>query len=587
MNEKSNKKKELIKNFAIIFLAVLLVLTLCSNTIMNYSLPQVAAQYCSSGSITNKVRGTGYVEAQDPYKVVFKQTRKVDSVSVRVGDEVQKGDVLYVLEEGESTELKDAKKALQEAKDAYEKHIIENSVPTEISNAVQDGSAGELEKNQAAITAAENVKKAKEAAYEAAEKESKQFENGTASDYEEYRKRDELQEALGQWTRQREITETAWAEVSDADKADLADVDAELQKNIEIMNQVAPLLNQAKAAYDNAQKAYDDNPDYEHMEARDTAKEEYEFLSDQYIQAEDYKKAAEESLNSYPLNKIKEKRDAYNTAKLKVPEYTQLVADAEKAISKKQEEINSKKESAKAELDKATDNLAELQSKIKEKYTLADLVKNIQEAEEKVSKIEEEQVDSTEITSPVTGTIISMGYVAGETIETGAEVATIQVAGKGFTMTLTVPSEKAMLVSIGDEAEISNSWWYVDVHARVTSIKPSPTNPSKEKVIKFELDGDVSSGQSLSVTVGSKTSNYDYIVPSSAVREDNNGKYVLRVNAKSTPLGNRYIAERVEVKVLAEDETRTAVSGDLTGWDYIITTRSQPIENGQQVMIKD
>ncbi len=45
MNEKSNKKKELIKNFAIIFLAVLLVLTLCSNTIMNYSLLQVAAQY--------------------------------------------------------------------------------------------------------------------------------------------------------------------------------------------------------------------------------------------------------------------------------------------------------------------------------------------------------------------------------------------------------------------------------------------------------------------------------------------------------------------------------------------------------------
>lgn len=587
MNEKSNKKKELIKNFAIIFLAVLLVLTLCSNTIMNYSLPQVAAQYCSSGSITNKVRGTGYVEAQDPYKVVFKQTRKVESVSVRVGDEVQKGDVLYVLEEGESNELKEAKDALTAAKDEYEKYIITNRISASVSDSVQDGSAGDLEKNQAAITSAEKVRDSYKAAAEAAEKEYDLFSNGTALTHEEYKNRDDLQEALGQWERQQEITKTEWEEVSEADKADLAETDSRIQESIEIMNQVAPLLNQAKAAYDAAQKEYDEHSDYEHREALDAAKEEYDFLSGQYIQAEDYKKAAEEALNSYPLNKIKAKRDAYNTANLKVPEYTQLVADANKAITAKKDELNYKVTLAKADLEKAEKNLTELLSKIDEKYALAAYVKKIEEAQEKVDKIESEQESSTEITSPVTGTIVTMGYVAGETIETGAEVATIQVAGKGFSMSITVPSEKAMLVSVGDEAEISNSWWYVDVHARVSSIKPSPTNPSKEKVINFELEGDVSSGQSLSITVGSKTSNYDYIVPSSAIREDNNGKYVLRVNAKSTPLGNRYIAERVEVKVLAEDETRTAVSGDFTGWDYIITTRSQPIENGQQVMIKD
>ena len=39
MNENVSKRRDWIKNVAIIFLAVMLVLTFFSNTIMNYSLP--------------------------------------------------------------------------------------------------------------------------------------------------------------------------------------------------------------------------------------------------------------------------------------------------------------------------------------------------------------------------------------------------------------------------------------------------------------------------------------------------------------------------------------------------------------------
>ena len=40
--EKKSNRKEWIKNVAIIFLTVMLILTFFSNTIMNYSLPEVA-----------------------------------------------------------------------------------------------------------------------------------------------------------------------------------------------------------------------------------------------------------------------------------------------------------------------------------------------------------------------------------------------------------------------------------------------------------------------------------------------------------------------------------------------------------------
>ncbi len=74
----------------------------------------------------------------------------------------------------------------------------------------------------------------------------------------------------------------------------------------------------------------------------------------------------------------------------------------------------------------------------------------------------------------------------------------------------------------------------------------------------------------------------DTIVPKSAIREDANGKFVLIVTSKNTPLGNRYTATRAEVQVLAEDDTSVAVSG-LANNDYVITTSSKPLDAGSQV----
>ena len=45
------RNRDWVKNAAIIFLVVILVLTFFSNTIMNRSLPEVASQEVTSGSI--------------------------------------------------------------------------------------------------------------------------------------------------------------------------------------------------------------------------------------------------------------------------------------------------------------------------------------------------------------------------------------------------------------------------------------------------------------------------------------------------------------------------------------------------------
>ena len=121
------KRREWVKTVAIIFLAVLLVLTFFSNTIMNASLPEVATQQVTQGTINAKIRASGTIAANETYNVKLTQTRKIESVKCKVGQEVNAGDVLFVLEAQESDELKAAKAELDTLELNYQKSLIDAS----------------------------------------------------------------------------------------------------------------------------------------------------------------------------------------------------------------------------------------------------------------------------------------------------------------------------------------------------------------------------------------------------------------------------------------------------------------------------
>ncbi|MBQ7334145.1 MAG: biotin/lipoyl-binding protein, partial [Clostridia bacterium] len=112
MTESTTKRRIWIRNVIILVLIALLLLTLFSNTILNHSLPEVAVQYPQYASIASRIRATGTVEANQSYNVTIEQSRAVESISVRVGQKVNKGDVLMTLETGDSKELDDARLAL-------------------------------------------------------------------------------------------------------------------------------------------------------------------------------------------------------------------------------------------------------------------------------------------------------------------------------------------------------------------------------------------------------------------------------------------------------------------------------------------
>ena len=94
-------------------------------------------------------------------------------------------------------------------------------------------------------------------------------------------------------------------------------------------------------------------------------------------------------------------------------------------------------------------------------------------------------------------------------------------------------------------------------------------------------------GETLQLSVGDKTGRYDTVVPNNAVKEDSDGKFVLVVKVKGTPLGNRYYVKKVKVEVPARDTANSAISGDVTKWDNVVTNASKLLDNGQQVRLTE
>ena len=216
---------------------------------------------------------------------------------------------------------------------------------------------------------------------------------------------------------------------------------------------------------------------------------------------------------------------------------------------------------------------------------LQQMAEKIKIAQDKVKELSGDAGD--QIVANVNGVVTAITCSAGDTVTKDTVVCTIEVPDMGHTLTFSVTNDQAQRLRVGDTATVSNYYWGQEIVATLTSIRTDPKNPQTNKELTFDLSGDVTSGSALTISVGQKSANYDVIIPNSAIRSDNNGKFVLAIQAKSSPLGNRYLAKRVSVEVLASDDNNSAVVAELGYGDYVITTSSSPVKSGDQVRMAE
>ena len=724
MNEKSYKRRAWVKNAAIIFLAIMLILTFFSNTIMNYSLPEVAAQYSQSGSITSKIRTTANVIANSTYKITIEETRNILSVAVKDGDMVKKGDVLFYLEDAESEQLKTARDTLASLEKEYQLKLLESGndyyadelaitqkrdelkkaqeklnnigsndsliekleaeiktlesqqkelakkitayqnqiskLQGEAADVSLDGTptadrlaAAETKYNAAksAYQAAEALKAQTEAALEAAEdaweKANSNYEslgsdgsettdsltdkinelNKTIRRYkEDYKiKVDGLQttvdnaydawvdadyayqnalylynqgqgskEAVDEWYQKSETARQNYESVvseigpqKDAAKLEydrqMEDYSEELAKLQEQLDGIAG-TESAKKALDTATKnkdtatknAEDASKDFDESKTELTeAETEYKAL--QKLQLLEECESILDGLNT-KNDSITDQLEEKNEEKTEISEGAVSVEDQQDVVKTLTQELETLQHNLAVKKQEAG-----LQDQ-RDQIEIDEMLKKIDEQKELVKKYEANSVDA-KITATVDGQVNSISAVAGSETTVGQTLCEIVATDLGYSCEVPLTLEQSKRVRVGDSVTVSNSWWS-DIQATIVSIKNDPKNPGNSKIASISLTGDVVVGQSLNLTIGEKGQNYDSVVPNSAIREDNNGKFVLVVESKSSPLGNRYIAKRVDVTVLESDDTNSAVSG-LMGSEFVITTSTKPISAGDQVRMAE
>ena len=178
-----------------------------------------------------------------------------------------------------------------------------------------------------------------------------------------------------------------------------------------------------------------------------------------------------------------------------------------------------------------------------------------------------------------------MNVAAGDTTSGETPLMVVELTEKGYTLTATVTKEQARMLRQGLTAEVTNLW-NSGITMTLTSISADPQNPAASRTLTFAVQGEnVTVGQQLNFSVGDKNASYDVVVPSSAVHSDADGSFVYTVTVKSSPLGNRYTVKKTKVEVLASDDTSSAVSGELSTADFVITTATVPLQVGDQVRI--
>ena len=624
--ENSVRKREWVKTAAIIFLAVLLVLTFFSKTIMNASLPEVAAQQAASGAINARIRGSGTVEASEVYNVTIKQTRKVASVLVKTGQEINVGDTMFVLEAEDSDELKQAETDLETLQQNYDKSLIEagNTAAQEnydvqkareaynealaVYNQYTNVNAAQL---TAAITAAENELTNLTAQSKAISEELKQLqtdkENIDADVTAQEAKVKEMEAAEDKYAELKTATDDYDADIVVYGKyySKLLELTAEPTSSVTYDNKhvitVVSIASQPIAA-GYCQK---DTMLYAYL----VEKGQTEMANDAGIIATAYKTITEDlsklgtlcteysrlsvvynptALSNARTELSNLKNNADHCANL-VKSCTERASAAETAVSNKQTEIDKlTKASSAADTVKSTKQALE---DLVFKQNLGDSSsvdmeaskKAIERKQAEVDKLRE-NADELEVKSSVSGTIASINASAGKSI--GGEeqpLATINVTDRGFTVKIDVTNDQAKKVKTGDTAELVN-FWGGDAVATLDQITSSQT--AGNRTLVFTLTGDIQAGQNVTLSIGQKSANYDALIPLSGLREDSNGKFVYVLESKSSPLGSRYIATRVTVQELARDDKSAAVSGISQG-DFIITTSNKPVEAGKQVRLAD
>lgn len=512
-------------------LAVMLVFTIASRVVASITVPQVTASAPSSGKIEHTVMASGTVEAGGEKAIVTEEGILVAQVNVHTGESIGEGETLFALDmdslEDQIYELQNQIKKLQLENDSLKK------------NKAQADAKQQLE-----------LKRAQE-------------------DYEET---------------------IAKNTVSDG-KANEA-----LQKAADAKSQAEKELNSAKDALAQAEKELNAVKEELQNVKEAAAAEQSKDTAGQPKDAADSdasgKNEQDNTTNSAITQKlqqleeaVQEKQNTYDTIQAKVTEKQAALDSASVALEEKQEQLESNTstaEDAKKAAERAVED-AGLSADIDHTQEINAI--SLEQFQKQLEKLKTLKQQNGEITAPSSGIITKVCVETGQkTTDTAAVVMSDEQSGLFFTTT--TDSKNREYLSVGDNATITSVGKETS-DCSIVSLETSKDGSSIKVSIAMQGD-DFLPGESAQMTATRKSESYDYLVPVTAVWQENNKAYVLLLETENTVLGEQYIARKAEVQILDKNSSYAAVSGNSLSADcQIITDSDRTVGNGDVVRMTE
>ena len=537
----NRKDRKWVTKAIIVFIAVLLVLTFFSNTIMNLFIPKVVGKKTYRGNLSYTNNSTAVVEPVNRYKVEAIAGRKVDRVLVTDYDEVKKDDVLLTLEPVEDRSALDAlKKELQDLQ-REEEYAARTPSGTDYASLRSNVSRAQYQLNEA-------------------------------------------KEELAQARNKKDKISTA-QKIIDKNQKNLPSLTAEVQQASATVEDLNKKIDEVASEIESRQKRINEIEPPEGAEPDPEIAEEITRLEEEILT----RKTKKDELSKQLTSAVKRLEDASS----KLSDCNEAIAEAQKALQEAEglPSVSSAKvnyEEAQAALQSAKKTLSDAQANdgiARDKARDASEERKSQIAALKI-KIEEleNSYEVNELRAPVEGTVFAVTVADGDDMEEGTVLVVIP-KNTEYTVTFRFDAESVKNLTPG--MSIATDTYWVE-SCKILSIKSDPDNPREKRLVKCMIKADVVyPGESVTGILGKTDSEYECLIMSGAVFEDNGGSFVYVIDETRSPFGNRYQVRRVDVDVLATDGAVSAISGEGLDSVLIVVRSEEPLENGQRVRLED
>jgi len=534
------RQRKTVAGFAA-FLALMWVCTLVSKTIYASGLPQVQAAAAEKKKIEHTVESDGIIKQGSDRAVHTAAGLRVEQISVRVGDAVEKGDLLFTLDTEDLAEIIE-KKELEAAKMEYQiSDLQKNRRLAEEEKQRQEERTGE--DLEIAEEAAERGFDRADAAWQEADrhlqnhledKVSVTSGEGRESAYREYeewvQKGKNLEATVSGNLARKEEKEAALAALQEAGSAE------EIARAREELEKAEEELRNVRAEYEKYSSHPMQEPDFS---AEDAAEKAWE----------DQKDSLEGSVREAGYGK----EDALLAGEAGVRDAERNREDAQKELQ------------ADSTLEISRMELKSLKKEI-EKY------KAIYEA-------------GGRIVSEVSGTVTKIQVTAGERTADGAAVvcADQEVPYRFETL---LGKEQKKYVNLGDAVTLKTARGSTEL--QVDYMEEDGSGSYRAVIYLPEGEGEL--GMSATMRHSEVSESYPCCIPVTALHSESPGNryYVYVLGQRDGILGKEYYAQLRYVEVLDQNERYAALAeGALSGDEKVITGCDKEIGNGVAVRYEE